>query len=636
MVLALLYVPNPYSIGAAVTRKELLNYHLPTLGHISCTFHAESADILRSLTQSKEINRLQETPQLGAVSAAWAGARHTRWDYIMLLVFLIQQCKERTNYRLNTAIEIADGTKVSSTLELLHCWSLLLQTGHLYWTFSSERILLDAVRRNTDLQTQFIESVPSAIGKEWVRAVLAHHDYHRSQHVLAYFRLERTVRDPDLRRLATKILDAYVTQSQQWNSKLTFTTALYRRLRRLAYLTLDAEYSPAVVSPRLDRILRDHAALERVLDPYGPDEDELSGLERYLAKHVYFGRAVLLETARKEYALEKRIEPALANGNLRYVVEELARQPMTLAANRDRRLIEVVRVELDSEIYSLVDPAIRRTNSQVRRANGWARRHGTSFRLSYESHPGGKLVVFQAHALNHALISQSAALSYAMRFINGLGQRLLQVFQDETRFLLQQRLVLGDVVEQLVLAVLRRVFSRDITWEWGDSIVENRVLWLPSLASHDVVDRLIRQAGLPEFRAHEIRSTINAVSGLRPGPLVVVLANLRAFDRGQKTPCAELDGIAITRNRRSNELIVTIIEAKEQRKSSERASIRALREKLVKLGLRANDRKPRIRSRINQKRAYAWRNIRLAYIDPSRVPQVEVPHDLDQEPAAEM
>ena len=122
-----------------------VTYYLPAVGNIVVPLHRESADLLTATEESGECDRLKLTPQLGMVARAHAGARHTRWDYVLLTWRITHALAQISELRLKSRIRLHSGRTISSAAETIKCWALLLQTGHFYWSFTSERAFIEAL-----------------------------------------------------------------------------------------------------------------------------------------------------------------------------------------------------------------------------------------------------------------------------------------------------------------------------------------------------------------------------------------------------------------------------------------------------------------------------------------------------------
>lgn len=139
-----------------------LVYHLPPLGNASLTLHAESAELFRAMELLGEVDRLKRLDHLGLIRVAYGGAHHPRWEYVVTTLNLIEHCRDAPETHLRTGVRLGTGREVSSAEELLRCWALLLNIGHLAGTFSTERALMFELWRNRRLRDEFLELLQQA------------------------------------------------------------------------------------------------------------------------------------------------------------------------------------------------------------------------------------------------------------------------------------------------------------------------------------------------------------------------------------------------------------------------------------------------------------------------------------------
>lgn len=83
-----------------------LEYHIPTLGNIRTCLHKESADLFSFLEKQGEIQRLKKLDHLGVIRFAYESAHHSRWEYIILLLSLIDRCKDVEDIHLSDSVKL--------------------------------------------------------------------------------------------------------------------------------------------------------------------------------------------------------------------------------------------------------------------------------------------------------------------------------------------------------------------------------------------------------------------------------------------------------------------------------------------------------------------------------------------------
>jgi HD superfamily phosphohydrolase len=140
-----------------------------------------------------EIDRLKNLDHLGIVREVIDGARHSRFDYIALIFALIDNWVQKVEEihafsRVNVEPEPEQGKEVKGK-DLIKCWALLFNIGHLDWTFYTERILLE-VLLDKKLHTKLIESIgDEKIGRK-AEEIFELRDYNHLYQILAYLRFK--------------------------------------------------------------------------------------------------------------------------------------------------------------------------------------------------------------------------------------------------------------------------------------------------------------------------------------------------------------------------------------------------------------------------------------------------------------
>lgn len=606
------------------TRRNV-EYYLPPLGTVRGTLFQESADAMALLETMREERRLQSLSQLGAIQLAWAGARHTRWEFTVLCLELLRRAVNLPRVPMTSQVRLHGGTPVSSYRELLQTWLLLLGVGHLEWTFTAERALLNAIVREANRgkkspYDELVESAHTAEGRDWARKVLVEERFYQLYQLLAFYRIKsigperfpQKTRDELLR-----ILDAYSVDRRVEPSAIPRARELFRRVRRLAFLTLDAEFTPSVLSINLGRALNDEHTLERLLIPHHPSgaEDELAGLHRNLATRIYSGQEVLREVARRRVSLDTRVLDALQKGGLRYVVNELASGNLQRGVRYDRSLKVAVRLDLDRRFVQgpfgpVIPERALELRQQEERAAAWAQRCGAQLVLEATHDASRHQHILQMHSRKSAQ-SRAAAIAFCHYWV----QNFAPTEGGVTSYLVQ-RWVLGPLAEALILGALRAAFGGGLRWEWDGHVNELRAVAIRRRLFDESVREIMEPADLATYRKAELEAIRSCAVLLRTELVVASLANLKAYEGGELRPCAELDGFAMGIDRRRAELVMQLIEAKDRRRGSSAAARLALHKKIGVLGTPDHSmvRASTVRKPKDSRAGRAWVYVRIPFM----------------------
>jgi hypothetical protein len=530
--------------GAPLTTKTI-RYHIPSVGTISARLHAESRELFAFLEGTGEISRLRRLDHLGAVRLAYDGAHHSRWEYIATVLALVDRAGTIHRTQLHSEVRSSGVVLASSGEELLKSWALLLNVGHLHWTFAAERILLQELWRSRGARLRFRQSLPARF-QAGAEAVLRDGDYYSLYQYISVHRLER---------LATAVVDA-----PQWESimaayilaprtdQVERLRRIFRRLRRVAYLGLDTQYAPSAVGLDLGRVLTDERALERhALADRAAEEAELIALDAHMARTVYLGRNVLAAAACREERLRAAIRRGLRDPrHLSDLIEKLANgehQKDRPQADLTPAVRVVVRpfAPLDSFISHRINP--RREEYQLRQ--GIAAR-GAKAIPAFWTIPGTGEWVMQMHVARDdtraAASSVGTVLARLSDYREGVQREL--GFLDEVDL---QALLLEPVARDLVVAALVLTFGPNTRWEWGITSGPQAALG-PRARLRELVSAEIRALSTvpgSKPRRAELELLYNMLLGSPGVRAAISISGIKGFVADARVPSVEFDCVLI-------------------------------------------------------------------------------------------
>ncbi len=169
---------------------------------------------------------LEETPHLGSL-ATLSAVKPSRLDYVSLMLEQLLQAKEQRIVRgLSAKRKDWNGT----TLELLQTWAIVVNWGHLFGTFSTERGLLYALEREPGGVRSIFGTRLHPTLRNPVVGVVAQRNLHHFFYALAGLRasvaLEGATRDDSCQALAL-FLQMREQKSEEYE--------VFKRIRQLAY-----------------------------------------------------------------------------------------------------------------------------------------------------------------------------------------------------------------------------------------------------------------------------------------------------------------------------------------------------------------------------------------------------------------
>lgn len=289
-----------------------LEYHLPSLGSIKAKLFPLASNCYQLLEKKGHIDRLNRMDQLGVIRQIYQGAHHSRWEYVIAQIALIYQMtilkKSREGTNVVQSVGLSSNTHFSdlnggnsSGADILQCWVMLLNFGHLSGTFSTELGFLRSLQTDTKLKRAFL----SKSGKfdidanNYILQVIDENkvfDFHKA---ISFFLLSRYAKKSDkkLAEILIAILKWYVFENKSHEVKRQNLLRLFKRIRQLCYLSLDSFYTPTPMKLDLGAIFLNLE--DRSFDLCAPSKTplcrEMDGFNDLMGREIYNTARVLLQ-----------------------------------------------------------------------------------------------------------------------------------------------------------------------------------------------------------------------------------------------------------------------------------------------------------------------------------------------------
>jgi hypothetical protein len=282
------------------TQVETIEYAYPDLGPVKVTLQKESAEIYRFIQKSESAGTefFERLDQLGALRFVHKSAHHSRWEHMLLQMYLVQQLKAHSAFGFSTSVRLTTQLFVSSLEELLKSWVLLNNYGHLLDTFEAERVWLELILENPELHQVLISSMPDDLSKKFARRVLRDEDMFNFHHLIALALLRRWNAKKDksktpfhswIEMIKALLKDATGIAKPKEGSKLDRGLSVYNKLRRLSYVLLDINSTTLFLRIEANNLLRN--ILENpdsvLYDPESDINKTLEDMEHLLFSQVY-------------------------------------------------------------------------------------------------------------------------------------------------------------------------------------------------------------------------------------------------------------------------------------------------------------------------------------------------------------
>jgi len=309
-----------------------ISYNLPGFGMLSIDMYPYTQMLFDFLSQLGYENKFHETNQLGSLRDIFPGAHHTRYEYIYLQWSLICALQAQKHLGLNSERKefgkVRD-LKEPTGAEILQCLVLLCNMGHFPETFGASRALLHIIQKDKSFKKGFRRGVEdSVLFKKYVDRG----DVYNIHHLVALFllnRYRRYRRSSDYVSFAVRLLKAYLKQDETDSAAVKNLWELYRGVRTLSFLILDAMYSPIPLTLDVSSILLDFDnVFEDIFIKSSSLQIALRQLEIVLQDIVYLNPNALLATERVSERILGRFTALRRNWSKLSVVRDLL-EPMS-------------------------------------------------------------------------------------------------------------------------------------------------------------------------------------------------------------------------------------------------------------------------------------------------------------------
>jgi len=332
-----------------------IKHVIPNIGVKDIPLYPPADSIYQLIWDKNEVKRQNKLRHLGALTHAFPGARHYRWDYTVAMLFYCDQLRiEGVNSRFRIG-----RIEFSSAIAALQSVSLLWNLGHLPGTFSVEKGLYRFLyEKNPEEPARILPwpDQPNVLTEKVITAanrLLRTEDYRGLSRVLAVLKLMRfdiDSRDPLFHLLEDFIAPFFLRYDPPSTAQWPKLRQAFSLIRHLAYLTLDGAFTGLSWTPDVPALLQQTLAggsrrLEQVASKIS---EVLSPIERATYESIYHApdarRECALVARHTHDVLRKSIDPSsdiikwLSSGLFRELALGRRIHPSRLARIADVRL----------------------------------------------------------------------------------------------------------------------------------------------------------------------------------------------------------------------------------------------------------------------------------------------------------
>lgn len=556
------------------THKEMpekitIQYYLPLTGAISVVLHNQSAKVYKYLESKKEITRLNKLDHLGLIREVFQGAHHSRWEYVVLILYLINEAKKVNGLHLAGEVEIEED-KISKT-ELMKSWAMLLNVGHLFWTFTAERALMCALKNGSMMRKQFTDRIPDPSIQQFIKQTLKEQNIYRFYQCVGFYRLNRWKRnvDGDETQKCINLLKTYCMPSS--TVLINDLKALYSKIRSVAFLILDSYYISSFVELDLrDLIINSNKFAEVVGKDETPLKVLISNMEDYLYDVIYLSKktAPLVDRITNRYAnyiKRKSKESGIASPVGDMSVKTLGISPSEIPIAEKNHLMR-----LSFKVESPFTDALLKKCHFFSEEQSWNRhmvQNGHAMVWPLPDQHQKHVDIFINHKKNRKADIE--------RIYYGVIQKLINEHQETKQ---SSRFFDDDFIQDIVyrnacLSIIRSFFKEAFEFqgnlEFGEAVNhhQNEHIQVALSASKRDSKKLLKRAiqllgksKATRSRRDELHALRHAITAEKAHKSLLLMANIRFYDL-TSMQIGELDGFYMCLHYKK--LKIVLIEAKD-------------------------------------------------------------------------
>lgn len=303
-----------------------IEYNLPGYGFANCLLFGEAVELMDVLENRGLIEKTKNVCQLGTMRFVYPGAHHTRYEYIFTQLMLISNIVATKGVRRNVEISLSSalgeyeafGYKISGGA-LLQCLAMLSNIGHMYDTFTASRILLRQLQESKESGTEFYHIYRRNLPKEAQGSFdyfLEKQNYYKLHLFNAIHLMKGIGNTPayeKLSRLGIHIIAQLLDEKLIKNEATLRIFTLYKKVRKIAYLSVDMIYTPASFGANLNQMI--YSISSAVDDLFNEDSvicQSISQLEDIIHKQIYDSARCILNSTRIEQEVYKQYSDCLS------------------------------------------------------------------------------------------------------------------------------------------------------------------------------------------------------------------------------------------------------------------------------------------------------------------------------------
>ncbi len=229
-----------------------LEHTFPDIGHVKIPLYNESYTIFTTLENLKNSgsSHLDRIDHLGELRNVLHCGHHSRYEYLVFQLYMIHFLKNEANaIGLSTKIELENNFEVSSGEELLKCWAILCENGHLFGTYESERAIFYQFWYRFSFRKRLLSLVNDGVIHRELKRILKENDLTKFYRILSWLFIKYARRQgnrsiPQQSIQLGCLLIKNLFRDSKEGSKLKRCQNYFSRIRGFSHIFLDLSRLP--------------------------------------------------------------------------------------------------------------------------------------------------------------------------------------------------------------------------------------------------------------------------------------------------------------------------------------------------------------------------------------------------------
>lgn len=222
--------------------------------NVEIDLYPYATELYEELDKIGIIERIKEIPQLGVIKVKKKLAK-TRWDYVMLQLYLHKLIKSRLQgdlrYTYNNLINSKqfredyvyfDKKNKPSMGDIFQLLTIVYNVGHFYNTFTASRAIVMIAQEDRNFRNLIINACEDKRYQNAAKTILESKNYQRLHLLNSILVLEHCNKSKQSVSVALEILYAYINEQVLLEeSKLKYAFSIFRKVRTVSYIAYDLQ-----------------------------------------------------------------------------------------------------------------------------------------------------------------------------------------------------------------------------------------------------------------------------------------------------------------------------------------------------------------------------------------------------------